>query len=298
MSLTERREPRERPDRPANRNHNHCAHHHPEQTAIDPCPLTTAPPYGRRTATRWTTGVGHGRVSTGRRCNPVRGPSRTPSRVLRVAGGDRGDENSKDQASGRGLLLASEEEERPLSEDGAATLVRLVSQRDYATLIEAVRDLPVDVEIAAGTITLPNVHDLSGTVDSDIAGGTGKLPSNVRVGSYKHPELRELYARSRFVVVPVQAVDFDAGVTAISEAMAMGKAVITTRAVGLTSLFQDGEAGIFVEAGDVAAWRAAVNYLLDHPDQAARMGQAGRECIERVHGLDDAMVRLAEVICA
>jgi hypothetical protein len=49
-----------------------------------------------------------------------------------VAGGDRGDEKYKDQASGRGLLLASEEEERPLSEDGAARLVRLVSQRRLA----------------------------------------------------------------------------------------------------------------------------------------------------------------------
>jgi hypothetical protein len=46
-----------------------------------------------------------------------------------VAGGDRGDENYIDQASGSGLLFASEEEQRCLSEDGAAGLVRLVSRR-------------------------------------------------------------------------------------------------------------------------------------------------------------------------
>ena len=47
MSMTERREPRERSDRPANRNHTLPAT--PTITAINPCPLTTTPPFGRRT---------------------------------------------------------------------------------------------------------------------------------------------------------------------------------------------------------------------------------------------------------
>ena len=46
-----------------------------------------------------------------------------------VAGGDRSDENYIDQAAGSDLLFASEEEQRCLSEDGAAGLVRLVSWR-------------------------------------------------------------------------------------------------------------------------------------------------------------------------
>ena len=46
MSMTERHEPRERPDRPASRNH---TPRNPNQhMAINPYPLTTAPPYGRR----------------------------------------------------------------------------------------------------------------------------------------------------------------------------------------------------------------------------------------------------------
>jgi len=40
--------------------------------------------------------------------------------------------NHKDQASGSGLLLASEGAQRPISEDGAAGLVRLVSRRRLA----------------------------------------------------------------------------------------------------------------------------------------------------------------------
>ena len=45
-----------------------------------------------------------------------------------VAGGDRGDENFMDAARAA-LLLAGEEEQRPLSEDGAVGLVRLVGWR-------------------------------------------------------------------------------------------------------------------------------------------------------------------------
>ncbi len=48
MSMTERREPRERPDRLANRNHSPC--HTSPTMAINPYRLTTAPPYGRRSA--------------------------------------------------------------------------------------------------------------------------------------------------------------------------------------------------------------------------------------------------------
>jgi len=171
-------------------------------------------------------------------------------------------------------------------------------ERDYATLIEAVRTLPVNVEIAAGTSTLPDLPDVSRTVDANLVKSTGELPSTVRLRTYQPLELRELYARSRFVVVPVNPVDFDAGATAITEAMAMGKAVITSRAAALTNVFQDGEAGIFVEPGDVAAWREAIRYLLDHPDEAVLMGEAGRASVERMYRLDACTVRFAEVIRA
>jgi glycosyltransferase involved in cell wall biosynthesis len=168
--------------------------------------------------------------------------------------------------------------------------------RDYQTLIEAVRDLPVTVEIAAGTITLPELLDVSGTVDAGLVKSTGELPSNVHLRTYKAPELRALYARSRFVVVPVHQVDFDAGATAITEAMGMARAVITSRVPALTGQFRDGEAGMYVEPGDVAGWRASIQYLLDHPDEAARMGQTGRALVDRVHRLDDGTVRFAEFI--
>ena len=46
MSMTERRESRERLGRLANRNHSPCHTNH--TMALNPYPLTPAPPYGRR----------------------------------------------------------------------------------------------------------------------------------------------------------------------------------------------------------------------------------------------------------
>ena len=129
-------------------------------------------------------------------------------------------------------------------------------------------------------------------------GVAGELPANVVVGKRNAKELRELYARSLFVVVPVQNVEFDAGVTALTEAMAMGKPVIATRTVGLEGLFEDGEQGIYVPPGDARALRDAMERLLERPDEAERMGAAGRRLVEREHRLDDRMRALARIVTA
>src|SRR5262249_4696849 len=93
-------------------------------------------------------------------------------------------------------------------------------------------------------------------------------------------------ADSRFMVMPLEPVDFQAGVTAILEAMAMGKAVICTRTPGQTDVVVEGQTGLYVPPGDAPALRSAIIYLLDHPDEAARMGQAGRQCVEQVLNID------------
>jgi glycosyltransferase involved in cell wall biosynthesis len=126
---------------------------------------------------------------------------------------------------------------------------------------------------------------------------TGRgLPANVRPDSYTPDELRSLYRLARFVVVPLRDVDYDAGVNTLVEAMAMGKAVIVTRTRGQVDLVREGEQGLYVPPGDAAAMRAAVTHLAAHPDEAARMGRAGRALIERRHTLDAYIARLAAII--
>ena len=122
------------------------------------------------------------------------------------------------------------------------------------------------------------------------------LPANVRFSSPSLFELRDLYARSRFVVVPVKDVDYDAGSTVLTEAMAMGKAVIATRTPGLDGFFEHGVHGLFVPPGDPEALRAAIARLSDDPEEAERMGGAARALVEERHSLDIRIARLAAII--
>ncbi len=181
--------------------------------------------------------------------------------------------------------------------------------RDYKTLVEAVRGLDVDVVMAAASNWSRRKNEARDLV----------LPSNVRVTSLNYAELRVLYAESLFVVVPLHDVEFQAGITVILEAMAMGKAVVVTRARGQTDVVRDaqglpslphyvhraagfgsietrdevGQTGIYVAPNDPTALRAAVQYLLDHPEEARRMGCNGRALVERSMTLEMFVSRIA-----
>ena len=95
-----------------------------------------------------------------------------------------------------------------------------------------------------------------------------------------------MYGDSRFVVMPLLNVRYQAGVTAILEAMAMGRAIICSRTPGQTDVIVEGETGLYVPPGDPAALRAAIECLLAHPEEAERMGRAGRRRVEQAMSLD------------
>jgi glycosyltransferase involved in cell wall biosynthesis len=154
--------------------------------------------------------------------------------------------------------------------------------RDYPTLLAAVRGLDARVTIAAAS---PWSKRADSTRDQEI-------PENVTVRRFSQFELRQLYADSRFMVMPLHSVDFQAGVTAILEAMAMGRAVICTRTPGQTDVIVDGETGLYVPPGDAQALRAAIERLLADPQEAERMGQAGRRLVEQSMSLDCYIERL------
>ena len=188
---------------------------------------------------------------------------------------------------------------RPLPEVPVEELICSVGweARDYRTLIDAVRPLSVRAELAVGAIAKPLLGDTTGPVARSLREIAGDgLPPNVTLTQRKPRELRALYARSKVVVITVKDVEFDAGVTATTEAMAMGKPVIASRTPGIGDLFEHGVQGLYVPPGDAAALRETLVHLLLHPDEAARMGRAGREKVERDHTLDACMGRFAEVV--
>jgi glycosyltransferase involved in cell wall biosynthesis len=160
-----------------------------------------------------------------------------------------------------------------------------LERRDYRTLIEAVRGLDVSVVIAASS---------PWSQRGDTTEGVG-LPPNVEVCSLDPVALRDLYADCRFLVMPLDDVDFQAGVTSLLEAMAMSKAVICSRTVGQTDVVQEGETGVYVTPGDATELRQAIEGLLNDPQRAERMGEAGRRYVVEHCDVIDYAERLASV---
>ena len=158
--------------------------------------------------------------------------------------------------------------------------------RDYPTFIQAALGLGPRVELAVGSST--HVHP---------GGGPVVLPEGGVLHRRLDPvALRALYARSRFVVAPLHDVEYDAGVTTLTEAMAMGKAVIVTRTRGQVDLVRHGVEGLYVPPGDARAMRAAMAHLLARPDEAERMGRAGRARVEERHTLDAYVDRIEAIM--
>lgn len=160
--------------------------------------------------------------------------------------------------------------------------------RDYPTLIEATAGMDVTVKLGASSPWSKHKNETE----------KRELPPNVSARRYEYEELRQLYADSRFVVVPLYENDFQAGITTILEGMAMGKAIITTKTTGQIDTIRDGVNGLYVAPGDVAGWKTAITRLLNNPDEAARMGAQGRRDIETTISLDHWVERIACVIYA
>jgi glycosyltransferase involved in cell wall biosynthesis len=155
--------------------------------------------------------------------------------------------------------------------------------RDYGTLLTALRGTGLRCHIASDHVRVDR-YGFARRIPIDrfacLASG------DVTIGRKPAIELRDLYQRSRFVVVPLHASDTDNGVNVILEAMAMGKPVICSRTRGQVDVVQDGATGIFVPVGDPQALREAMLELWKDPARARAMGRAAREHVERHHTLE------------
>jgi glycosyltransferase involved in cell wall biosynthesis len=157
--------------------------------------------------------------------------------------------------------------------------------RDYDCLVDAVRGLPVRVQIAAGSPWI-----------SDTLRPGGTLPPNVTWGKLDRAELRELYARSALAVVPIFENPYQTGIATILEMMAMGKCIIATRTKGQTDTIVDGQTGVYVPPSDPGALRSTIERLLASPETVARIGAAARRFIEESAGLDHFVQRIVDAV--
>ncbi len=157
--------------------------------------------------------------------------------------------------------------------------------RDYDTLLEACRDLPVRVRIAAGSPWI------SKELQPD-----KPLPANAEWSKYDRFDLRNLYARAAMAVVPIYQNDYQTGISTILEMMAMGKCVIATRTRGQTDTIVDKVNGLYVPPSDAGALREAIRWVLEHPVEAAGIGARARAFIEKEASLELFTARIAETV--
>jgi glycosyltransferase involved in cell wall biosynthesis len=158
--------------------------------------------------------------------------------------------------------------------------------RDYPTLLRAVTGLDVDLVVGAASPWSKRASELDGVT----------VPDNVRVDRFSLAELRDLYARSALVVMPLRPVDFQAGITTILEAMAMGRAIVCTRTPGQTDTIVDDVTGIYVAPSDPVALREAITRLLADGGLRERLGHAAREWVVGHAELDRYVEQLGAIV--
>ncbi len=165
----------------------------------------------------------------------------------------------------------------PQAESSEALVVSAGREhRDYATLAEACRELPVRVFIAAGSLFSPSATHTQPEV----------WPANVTTAFADHRSLRDWYARAAVVAVPLVPTDFQAGVTTILEAMSMAKPVVVSATEGQRDVVEDGVTGVMVPPGDAEALRDAIWRLLADPAERARLGANARAAVEERFSLE------------
>lgn len=116
--------------------------------------------------------------------------------------------------------------------------------------------------------------------------GALRLDATVNLlGPLPHDEVIDRVRTSSLFVLPsVVAKDGDRdGIpNVILEAMALGKAVVSTDISGIGEAVVDGVTGSLVPPGDIPALADAIGHLLDNPGIRSKMGAAGRRRIDEV----------------
>ncbi|HXY80088.1 MAG TPA: glycosyltransferase family 4 protein [Gaiellaceae bacterium] len=163
----------------------------------------------------------------------------------------------------------------PRPEPSGADTVLTVGKdlaRDYGVFLQAVRDLDAPVCLAV------HPRNLAGL----------ELPSNAVAGLLSSVELREAYAEAACVVLPQHRDGYPygseaGGLTALLEAMAMGRPIVASERAIFRDYLDDGVEALVVPPEDPAALRHAIERVLADRRLAARLGRAARARVERMH---------------
>lgn len=132
----------------------------------------------------------------------------------------------------------------------------------------------------------------------DLAQSLGVADRVVFHGGMTEDRVRDLYAQCQlFMLTSVTAADGDQegqGLV-LQEAQAMRMPVLTTHHNGIPDGVLEGESAFLVPERDVEATAERLEFLLDHPDSWAPMGDAGRRFVLEHFDIDKLNDQLVEV---
>ncbi len=135
--------------------------------------------------------------------------------------------------------------------------------KDYATLLQAVRELPCRTIIA--------------TRDKQYFRGL-EIPENVEVATTSHEQFFRLMAGAKLFVLPLRGgVLHPGGEQSYLNAMAMGKPVVVAADFGADEYITHGVSGLIVPTGQASALRDVLLGVLENQSAARDMGRAAKQ---------------------
>jgi len=137
--------------------------------------------------------------------------------------------------------------------------------RDWGTLIAAVKDIDVHVVLATRMSRVEKYLP---------------LPVNVEVTQFSGRDLVKEYDKSAMIIVPLSTSSHNndaMGCSALFEGMAMGRPVIATGTKTIESYVKNKENGLLIKEGSVADMKEAINFVLENNAKAEEIGRRAYE---------------------
>lgn len=193
-----------------------------------------------------------------------------------------------------GIILLAREQQRYLAEhwdrrDGVDVILQAIDT-EFWRAAPPCPDGPI--------LTIGNDHSRDfrlllsafAGIDAELILKTRRIPpeqplpprATLRPEQISEVALRELYAQSRFVIVPLIPSLNAGGVNSIMEAAASGRAAIVSDNPAIRDYLRHEETCLVVPCGDEGAMRQAIQRLLAEPETCERLGANARRLAERI----------------
>jgi glycosyltransferase involved in cell wall biosynthesis len=105
------------------------------------------------------------------------------------------------------------------------------------------------------------------------------------IGSVRHADVPEWIARANVGIVALQATSqYRKGIpTKLFEYMACGIPVVASDLPATRRFMDPASCGFLVEPSNPQQYADAITYLLDHQEEAKRMGENGQQAVRKVY---------------